>query len=151
MGWASLAGHSTFVGGRSHMGQGHTDSLGCMCAHACEHTHTRTLVLCARILPSASQNMTHFPQPGCAGSAQSLRLSLEQAGPGSFLVCSQEPHAQQLNCGFLGGSGVAGRELLVPGAQRGFQEARDPPRRQQRGSGGCTCFSCFRETRQFSR
>lgn len=131
------------------MGQRHADSLGCMCAHACEHTHTHTHVLHSRVLPSPSRNMTHFPHPG-RGSAQSLRLFLDQAGPGSFLAGSQEPHPRQLSCGFFGASGVAGRELPVPGAQRASQEARDPLRQQQRGSGGCTCPSRFREMRQFS-
>ena len=60
MGWASLAGCSSedasaFVGGRSCLEQGHTDSLGPVCAR--EHTHAH--ILGPMVLPSPAQDMTH--------------------------------------------------------------------------------------------
>lgn len=131
VGWARLAGLSMFVGPRSRVGQGHTDSLGCTRAQACgrthARTHTHTLVLCSVVLPSPSRNMTHFPRSGCAGPAQPLCPSLEQAGPRSFLACAQEPHPQHLSWSLWGlRSGWKGDASSQ--GPRAFREARDPPK-----------------------
>ena len=66
---------------------------------ASTHTHTHTHACSLFHGPSlALTDMTHFLHSGCAGSAQSPWLSLEQAGPGSFLACAQEPHLRHLSC-----------------------------------------------------
>lgn len=148
--WGGRAwlGTARLLAGEAIWGRGtltHWDA----CVHTCANTHTHTCSLfCGSSLTLTKHDS--LPTPWLCGVGL-ISAALPGAG-WSWILPGLFPRALSAAAELLilRGSGVTGRKLPVPGAQRGFQEARDPPRGQQRGSGGYTCLSCFREMRQFS-